>query len=53
VAQDVILSEPDCGTKQGITVSALIEGGEVIQTLEDRIFADAWPRRSRTRSRMR
>ena len=38
VAQDVILSEPDCGTKQGITVSALIEGGEVIQTLEDRIF---------------
>jgi len=38
VAQDVILIEEDCGTREGISVSALIEGGEIIQTLEERIF---------------
>lgn len=38
VAQDVILTEDDCGTKEGIVVTALIEGGEIIQPLEDRIF---------------
>ncbi|MBI3592176.1 MAG: DNA-directed RNA polymerase subunit beta', partial [Nitrospirae bacterium] len=38
VAQDVILLEEDCGTREGITVVPLIEGGEIIQPLEDRIF---------------
>lgn len=38
VAQDVILTEMDCGTRDGIVVSALIEGGEIIQPLEERIF---------------
>jgi DNA-directed RNA polymerase subunit beta' len=38
VSQDVIISEEDCGTRRGITVSALIEGGEIIQPLEDRII---------------
>lgn len=38
VAQDVILTEDDCGTREGIVVTALIEGGEIIQPLEDRIF---------------
>jgi DNA-directed RNA polymerase subunit beta' len=38
VAQDVILMEEDCGTREGISVTALIEGGEIIQTLEERIF---------------
>ncbi len=38
VAQDVIITEHDCGTTEGIDVSALIEGGEIIQSLEDRIF---------------
>lgn len=38
VAQDVILTEIDCGTRDGIVVSALIEGGEIIQPLEERIF---------------
>jgi DNA-directed RNA polymerase subunit beta' len=38
VAQDVILNEEDCGTREGISVTALIEGGEIIQTLEERIF---------------
>ncbi len=38
VAQDAILTEEDCGTKKGIVVTTLIEGGEIIQALEDRIF---------------
>jgi DNA-directed RNA polymerase subunit beta' len=38
VAQDVIVSEQDCGTNEGIFVTALLEGGEVIQQLGDRIL---------------
>ena len=37
-AQDVIISEPDCLTTDGIIVSALVEGGEVIQSLDERIL---------------
>lgn len=38
VAQDVIITEEDCGTTDGITVTSLIEGGEIIQPLEERII---------------
>jgi len=38
VAQDVIIYEDDCGTTDGITVTSLVEGGEVIQLLEERIL---------------
>jgi len=38
VAQDVIIYEPDCGTTDGITVTSLVEGGEIIQLLEERIL---------------
>lgn len=38
IAQDVIIHEIDCGTRDGITVSALVEGGEIIQPLEERIL---------------
>jgi DNA-directed RNA polymerase beta' subunit len=38
VAQDVIILEEDCGTSDGITVTSLIEGGEVIQPLEERML---------------
>ncbi|MDI6758081.1 MAG: DNA-directed RNA polymerase subunit beta' [Candidatus Omnitrophota bacterium] len=37
VAQEVIISEDDCGTLNGITISAIIEGDEVVVSLEDRI----------------
>ena len=37
VAQDVIISEHDCGTINGIYVSAIVEAGEVIEALRDRI----------------
>ncbi|MFH1743152.1 MAG: DNA-directed RNA polymerase subunit beta' [bacterium] len=36
VAQDVIISEDDCGTLSGLEVSALREGDRVIESLEDR-----------------
>ncbi len=38
VAQDVIIMEEDCGTSDGIVVTSLIEGGEIIQPLEERIL---------------
>jgi DNA-directed RNA polymerase subunit beta' len=37
VCQDVIIYEEDCQTLDGIYVSAIIEGGEVIEPLRDRI----------------
>jgi DNA-directed RNA polymerase subunit beta' len=37
-AQDVIVSEQDCGTLDGIEVGPLIEGGEVIERLDARIL---------------
>jgi DNA-directed RNA polymerase subunit beta' len=38
VAQDVIVTIDDCGTMTGITVSAIVEAGEVIEPLKDRIL---------------
>ena len=37
VGQDVIISEQDCGTLDGIEARAIIESGEVIEPLRDRI----------------
>ena len=38
VAQDSIVMEEDCGTLDGIYVSALVEGGEIIETVGERIL---------------
>ena len=38
ISQDVIVREDDCQTTDGIEVSTLVEGGEVIQPLEERIL---------------
>ncbi|MBI5873262.1 MAG: DNA-directed RNA polymerase subunit beta' [Candidatus Omnitrophica bacterium] len=37
VAQEVIITETDCGTLNGISLSSLIEGDEVVVPLKDRI----------------
>ncbi len=37
VAQDVIVIQEDCGTSDGITVSAIMEGGDTLEPLRDRI----------------
>ncbi|MCJ7843044.1 DNA-directed RNA polymerase subunit beta' [Lederbergia sp. NSJ-179] len=38
VAQDVIIREDDCGTDRGLRVTALKDGSEVIETLEERLI---------------
>ena len=38
VAQDCIISEDDCSTIDGIYVSALMEGGEIIETAGERVL---------------
>ena len=38
VAQDVVITEHDCGTSEGLTVSAIIEGGDVVEPLRDRVL---------------
>jgi DNA-directed RNA polymerase subunit beta' len=38
VAQDVIVSEYDCGTVKYIDAIPLVEGGEIIQSLRDRVL---------------
>ena len=38
VAQDVVIREVDCDTKNGIQMSAVIEGGDVIETLGERVL---------------
>ncbi len=37
VAQEIVINEPDCGTLNGITVSAIVEGDEVVVSLKERI----------------
>jgi DNA-directed RNA polymerase subunit beta' len=38
VTQDLVITEEDCGTRNGYTVRALVEGGEVIEPLKERIL---------------
>ncbi len=38
VAQDTVISEYDCGTIEGVEAMALVEGGEIIESLSDRIL---------------
>ncbi|MBW3671841.1 MAG: DNA-directed RNA polymerase subunit beta', partial [Acidobacteria bacterium] len=38
VAQDVIITEIDCNTIDGITVSAIMEGGDILEPLRDRVI---------------
>jgi len=38
VAQDCIIVEEDCGTKEGITVTPVVEGGDVVAPLSERVL---------------
>jgi DNA-directed RNA polymerase subunit beta' len=38
VTQDLVVTEEDCGTEHGFATRALVEGGEVIESLRDRIL---------------
>ena len=38
VTQDLVVREDDCGTVNGVVVKALVEGGEVVEALRERIL---------------
>ncbi len=38
VTQDLVVIEDDCGTSEGVVLKALVEGGEVIEALRDRVL---------------
>ncbi|MGB0223507.1 MULTISPECIES: DNA-directed RNA polymerase subunit beta' [unclassified Marinobacterium] len=38
VAQDVVITEQDCGTEEGLVIQALIEGGDVVVGLGERVL---------------
>ena len=38
VAQDLVVTEVDCGTENGLTMTAVIEGGDVVEGLGNRVL---------------
>jgi len=38
VAQDLVVTEPDCGTDDGLWVAPLVEGGDVVEPLRERVL---------------
>ncbi|MBU59308.1 MAG: DNA-directed RNA polymerase subunit beta', partial [Alcanivorax sp.] len=38
VAQDLVITENDCGTEQGLLMTPLIEGGDVVEPLRERVL---------------
>jgi DNA-directed RNA polymerase subunit beta' len=38
VTQDLVVTEDDCGTSNGVVMKALVEGGEVVEALRERIL---------------
>jgi DNA-directed RNA polymerase subunit beta' len=38
VTQDLVVTENDCGTTEGLVTKALVKGGEVVEPLRDRIL---------------
>jgi len=38
VAQDLVVTEPDCGTTNGLILTPLIEGGDVVEPLRERVL---------------
>ena len=38
VAQDVVITSSDCGTLTGLTMTPIVEGGDVVEPLKDRVL---------------
>src|SRR5699024_9306702 len=38
VAQDLVVTEQDCGTEEGLLMTALSDGGDVVEPLRDRVL---------------
>ena len=43
VTQDLVVIENDCGTSNGVAMKALVEGGEVVEALRERILGPVEP----------
>jgi DNA-directed RNA polymerase subunit beta' len=38
VAQDLVVTEPDCGTNTGLLMAPLVEGGDIVEPLRERVL---------------
>ena len=38
VAQDVVITQDDCGTVEGLTMTPIVEGGDIVEPLRDRVL---------------
>jgi len=38
VAQDLVVTEDDCGTQEGLWIAPLVEGGDVVEPLRERVL---------------
>ena len=38
VAQDLVITEEDCGTKNGVSMTPIVQGGEVVEPLHERVL---------------
>jgi DNA-directed RNA polymerase subunit beta' len=38
VAQDLVVTEVDCGTSEGLVMTPLVEGGDVVESLSERVL---------------
>ena len=38
IAQDLVVAEQDCGTEKGMTMTPLVEGGDVVESLSERVL---------------
>ena len=38
VTQDLVVTEDDCGTREGMALKAVVQGGEVIEALRERVL---------------
>ena len=38
IAQDLVVAEDDCGTEKGMTMTPLVEGGDVVESLSERVL---------------
>ena len=38
ISQDLVVTEEDCGTEEGLTMAPIIEGGDIIAPLGDRVL---------------
>ena len=38
VAQDLVVTEEDCGTAQGLLITSIVEGGDIVEALYERVL---------------